>query len=116
MSERRVAPRQVSLVFYDIVHAGTGERFGDLLDLSSTGLLARCEQPVAPGTRLSLQMDIAARMLGTRTVNFEAECRWCSRLDAEGFDCGLAVRPAAGEVRYIPHLAATMVFDAPRAF
>lgn len=118
MSERRTAPRQPTLVFYDLAFADTGERFGDLLDLSSDGLMAYCDAPVLPGSRVALQMDIAARMLGTRAISFDAECRWCEPASlAGGYACGLRVLPRedAG-TRQVPHLAATMIFDSMRAF
>ena len=78
MSERRLSNRQPSLVFYDLSFADSGERFGELLDLSSDGLMALCDGPVLPGSRVALQLDIAPRMLGTRSVSFAAECRWCA--------------------------------------
>jgi hypothetical protein len=78
MSERRLSNRQPSLVFYDLSFADSGERFGELLDLSSDGLMALCDAPVLPGSRVALQLDIAPRMLGTRSVSFAAECRWCA--------------------------------------
>lgn len=118
MSERRLTRRQPSLVFYDLSFAESGERFGDLVDLSSTGLMAICDAPLLPGSRVALQMDIAARMLGTRSIRFEAECRWCrSAGQADVFACGLEVVPAThSHAHRIPHLAATMVFDSMRAF
>src|SRR5512139_1544831 len=92
MSERRTTPRQPSLVFYDLVFADNGKRFGDLLDLSSDGLMAWCDAPVLPGSRVALQMDIAARMLGTRSISFDAECRWCAPSGPAGvYACGLRV-------------------------
>jgi len=118
MSDRRIAPRQPSLVFYDLCFADTGKPFGDLLDLSSEGLMAGCNAPVLPGSRVALQMDIAARMLGTRSISFDAECRWCEpSAGAGGYACGLRLLPRddAG-TRQVPHLASTMIFDSMRAF
>lgn len=118
MDERRIAARQPSLVFYDLMHTGSGERFGELVDLSSSGLMAICDAPVLPGSRVSLQMDITARMLGTRSISFDAICRWCERADPQDvYACGLQVVPQSGSrAEHIPHLAATMLFDGVRAF
>ena len=118
MSERRVSIRQPSLVFYDLAYADTGQRFGDLVDLSHEGLMAWCDAPMLPGSRVALQLDIAARMLGTRSINFEAQCCWCRETSGpDGYACGLQVvksnSPAAAQ---FPHLAATMLFDTLRAF
>jgi len=118
MSERRTTPRQPSQVFYDLAYADTGQRFGELADLSCEGLMALCDAPVLPGSRVALQMDIAARMLGTRSISFEVECRWCTPAPAaSGYACGLQVVPRddAG-TRQVAHLASTMIFDTMRAF
>jgi PilZ domain len=118
MSERRVSNRQASLVFYDLAFAHSGERFGDLIDLSGEGMLALCDVPLLPGSRVALQMDIAARMLGTRSLGFEAECRWCQpSACGGGYACGLQLLPGGeAATRQIPHLAATMIYDSMRAF
>ena len=118
MSERRLSNRQPSLVYYDLSFADSGERFGELLDLSSDGLMALCEAPLLPGSRVALQLDIAARMLGTRAVSFAAECRWCAPSGPAGaYACGLRVLPHDdGSSRQLPHLAATMIYDSLRAF
>ncbi|HQY68895.1 MAG TPA: PilZ domain-containing protein [Pseudomonadales bacterium] len=118
MSERRLSNRQPSLVFYDLSFADSGERFGEMLDLSSDGLMALCDAPVLPGSRVALQLDIAARMLGTRSLSFAAECRWCAPgATAGGYACGLRVLAQDdASSRQLPHLAATMVFDSLRAF
>jgi hypothetical protein len=118
MSERRISNRQQSLVFYDLAYADSGQRFGELVDLSSDGLMALCDAPVVPGSRVALQMDIAARMLGTRSVSFAAECRWCAPGARGGaYACGLRVLPQEGaSSRQIPQLAATMIYDSLRAF
>lgn len=118
MSERRISLRQPSLVFYDLTWAESGKRFGDLVDLSSDGLMAWCEEPMLPGARAALQMDIAARMLGTRSIEFEVQCCWCRPTrEPDGFACGLQVlRDDAQGAARIPHLACTMLFDTVRAF
>ena len=118
MSERRVSIRQPSLVFYDLAYAETGQRFGDLVDLSQEGLMAWCDAPMLPGSRVALQLDIAGRLLGTRLISFEVQCCWCRETSGpDGYACGLQVvsntSPAAAQ---IPHLAATMLFDTIRAF
>lgn len=118
MAERRVSVRQPSLVFYDLAHAETGQRLGDLVDLSNEGLMAWCDAPMLPGSRVALQLDIAARMLGTRSINFEAQCCWCRETSGpDGYACGLqVVRGSSSAAGQIPYLAATMRFDAIRAF
>jgi len=118
MSERRLSNRQPSLVFYDLSFADSGERFGELLDLSSDGLMALCDGPVLPGSRVALQLDIAPRMLGTRSVSFAAECRWCAPSGPSGAHaCGLRVLVQDdASSRQLPHLAATMIYDSLRAF
>ena len=118
MSERRLSNRQPSLVFYDLRFADSGERFGELLDLSGDGLMALCEAPVLPGSRVALQLDIAPRMLGTRSLSFSAECRWCAPdNDSRAYACGLLVLAQDDAAsRQLPHLAATMIFDSLRAF
>jgi hypothetical protein len=118
MPERRISPRQASLVFYDLHFAETGQRFGDLVDLSGQGLMAASEVALVPGARVALRMDIGSRQLATRSVTFDAECRWCREVpDAGGYACGMQlVSGAPAEAPQIPDLAATMLFDAMRSF
>jgi len=77
----RINKRQVDrwyLVFYLRVYDGMSLKiFGHLIDISETGIMLICDDPVQPNEDFRLRMRLPSQMKDADEVIFAATSKWC---------------------------------------
>jgi hypothetical protein len=92
------------LIFINYICRG-GALVGRLADLTDTGVMLMCDEPMAVGTVLDLQIRPETELSAVPAVDVEARCRWCRRADHPGYDIGFEfIDPRLGTARDIGRL------------
>lgn len=77
-NQRRVSRRH--LIYYlRVFDTATGELLGNLVDISTNGIMLVSDKPVVPNASYRLKMVLPETVDGRREVEFEAESRWCQK-------------------------------------
>lgn len=87
-NQRKVARRH--LIYYLRVYdQETKALLGNLVDISTRGIMLVSDQPLEIGKRFSLRMYLPETVEGSREVEFSAESRWCQNdANPDFFDTG----------------------------
>ena len=74
-NQRKVARRH--LIYYLRVFDRNGKLVGNLVDISTRGIMLVSDSPIELNKRFHLKMVLPETISGSREVEFEAESRWC---------------------------------------
>ena len=78
LNQRRVARRH--LIYYlRVFDTASGALLGNLVDISTNGIMLVSDKPLEPNIRYRLQMVLPETVDGSREVQFDAESRWCQK-------------------------------------
>jgi c-di-GMP-binding flagellar brake protein YcgR len=77
MDERRRQMRYPTVFQSELIDLASGEVIGNLADISSGGMMIRCEPRLAAGQRLRLKVELPARQADGVEARVETEVRWC---------------------------------------
>lgn len=85
---RKVARRH--LIYYlRVFDRESGELLGNLVDISTRGIMLVSDNPVTVGKHFDLRMYLPETVEGSREVEFSAESRWCQNdTNPDFFDTG----------------------------
>ena len=102
MVESRRAVERKNLIYYlKAIDAVSGRQVGRLADITTKGALLICEQAIAKGTELRLQVALPEKIDGQEAIEFTAVCAFCNvSLNRQFFDVGY--RFLHVERKYIP--------------
>lgn len=76
MKERK-SERQRLIYFLQVFNQETEKFLGNLVNISPDGMLLFGEQPIEPGQRYRLRMNVQFLGEDQTTLEVEAESRWC---------------------------------------
>ncbi len=87
-NKRKVARRH--LIYYlRVFNKETGELLGNLVDISTRGIMMVSDNPIQVGETYHLRMVLPETVDGTREIEFEAQSRWCKNdTNPDFFDTG----------------------------
>jgi hypothetical protein len=75
----RKQERAQLIYFLRIFNEGNSELLGQLTNITSGGIKLIGENPVIPGTKLHLKMDLPHTSTSDGHLTFAAECIWCKK-------------------------------------
>ena len=82
MLERR-KDRRLKLARYLSVYSDRKEHpFGQLMDVSSCGMMLRSSSPVRPKDTFRFSIVLPGTLFGAKRISFEARSIWCRRDEA----------------------------------
>lgn len=76
-TERRSGHRERISDYFTAYRAQDGGLFGDLLDLSDSGMRLACPNPVEPGSRTDVEIAWQDSSGETKRFALRIEARWC---------------------------------------
>ena len=76
-TERRSGHREQIRDFFTAYRAEGGDLFGDLLDLSDSGMRLACPDPVEPGSATDVEIAWQDASGETKRFALRIEARWC---------------------------------------
>lgn len=86
---KRSAPRRHLIYYLRIYDANTGALLGNLVDISTRGIMVVSEKAIDINRRFVLKMVLPDTLEGRKEVEFEAETRWCQNdTNPEFYDTG----------------------------
>jgi len=93
MPEQRQYNRRDSIFYLKVFDQRTDELLGHVVDLSERGVMMVSDEPMEPGRLLALRMHLPAPLESSgRTVDFEAESRWCRQeANPDLYDIGFEI-------------------------
>ena len=80
MNERRNLKRRKFAYYMRVLDDGTLKLIGHLSDISTKGFKIDTQNPIAPGLKFRLRMDLTSEVSNKSHILFSAVTRWC-RLD-----------------------------------
>lgn len=69
-----------TIVITDII---TGKRFGELINVTTEGLMIMTDEEIATHSIFQLSMQLPVEIAGENTIELGADCLWCRK--AENF-------------------------------
>ena len=86
---KRSVPRRHLIYYLRVFDTETNSLLGNLVDISTKGIMVVSDQQIESGIRYRLKMVLPDTLEGSKEVEFDAESRWC-RNDAnqDFFDTG----------------------------
>lgn len=87
-NQRKVARRH--LIYYlRVFDTASGELLGNLVDISTNGIMLVSDKPVKSNVHYRLMMVLPETVDGSRDVHFDAESRWCQKdANQDFYDAG----------------------------
>jgi len=74
---KRTVARRHLIYYLRVFDHATGKLVGNLVDISTKGIMVVSDNPIEPNTRYHLRMVLPDNLEGSKEVDFEAESRWC---------------------------------------
>jgi len=86
---QRAVPRRHLISYLRVYSVETNSLLGNLVDISTKGIMVVSDRPVEVGKRYRLKMVLPESVEGRKDVEFEAESRWCQNDEnSDFFDTG----------------------------
>lgn len=82
---KRSVPRRHLIYYLRVFDVETNSLLGNLVDISTKGMMVVSEQRVEPGKKYRLRMVLPDTVDGRKEVEFDAESRWCQNDTNEDF-------------------------------
>lgn len=74
---KRTVARRHLIYYLRVFNHHTGDLIGNLVDISTKGIMVVSEKVIEPNTRYRLRMVLPDTVDGSKEVDFDAESRWC---------------------------------------
>lgn len=85
----RKVDRRHLIYYLRVFNREDNQLLGNLVDISTRGIMIVSDKPVKPNQRYSLRMVLPETLEGSREVEFDAESRWCQNdANKDFFDTG----------------------------
>lgn len=89
MREKRKLKRKQLIYYLNVFDRNTGERVGQLVNITTEGLMLTSETPVAGDTLFQLRMVLPEEIKGQEQITFDARSLWCAKsVNPEFYDIG----------------------------
>lgn len=73
----RKVPRRHLIYYLRVFDKKTDEIIGNLVDISTRGIMLVSDKPISINKRYQLKMILPETIAGKKEVEFDAESRWC---------------------------------------
>lgn len=104
MKDRREAERHNLYMYLRVRDSETDELVGHVVDVSSAGMMMVSDAPFEPKEIRQLTIELPYTEQQERTVDLEAECRWCGPdANDDYFDAGFRFVNPTAELRELIH-------------
>lgn len=88
-TNKRSVPRRHLIYYLRVFDAEADKLIGNLVDISTRGIMVVSDSRLEPGKRIRLKMVLPDTVEGSKEVEFEAETRWCQNdVNTDFFDTG----------------------------
>ncbi|MCG8672118.1 MAG: PilZ domain-containing protein [Pseudomonadales bacterium] len=77
ITNQRKVDRRHLIYYLRVFNRDDNQLLGNLVDISTRGIMLVSDKPLAPNKRFHLRMVLPETLEGSREVEFEAETRWC---------------------------------------
>lgn len=74
---KRTVARRHLIYYLRVFDHKTGQLVGNLVDISTKGIMVVSDDAIPSNTRYHLRMVLPDSVEGSKEVDFEAESRWC---------------------------------------
>ena len=86
---QRSVPRRHLIYYLRVFDTATGALMGNLVDISTRGIMLVADQPIESGKAFHLKMVLPDTVEGSKEVEFVAESRWCQNdTNKDFYDAG----------------------------
>ncbi len=93
MVEKRKLKRRHLIYYLSVFEGNTDHLVGQLVDLTTDGLMLTSENPMEIGAKLKLRMVLPEEIRGKTNLFFEAVAKWCKRdINPNFYDIGFKVQ------------------------
>ncbi len=97
MEEKRIYKREQLICYLQVVDSSSGEKLGNLIDLSLEGIKLMTESPLRTGATYHVDIRLNKEVQGKKVLSVKAACKWCRKeSNADYYDAGLEL-PAQSE-------------------
>ncbi len=106
MSEKRKLKRRHLIYYLSVYDRNTEELVGQLVDITTEGIMLTSEKPMEPGVDLALKMNLPEEINGNNHITFDAKSLWCKKdVNPNFFAIGLEfIDISRREIRIIENL------------
>jgi len=77
--EKRKLKRRHLIYYLRVFNNMNGELVGHMVDITEEGIMLISEQPVAPGSKIEMRMQLPFEVLEKNELLFSATCLWCKK-------------------------------------
>ena len=96
-NNKRAVPRRHLIYYLRVYDASTGGLIGNLVDISTKGIMVVSECQIPDHKRYVLKMVLPETVDGKKEVEFEAESRWCKNdTNPDFYDTGFELMNPSG--------------------
>ena len=89
--EGRNKDRQRLIYLLKVTNAEDGSFLGQVADITSTGIMLVCPDPLETGEDYELSIEMPREMDAVADLNLKAQCKWCKTdEDPRFYSCGFA--------------------------
>ena len=89
MAEQRKHDRKYLIYYLRVFDRNTEELLGNLVDITTEGLMLISESPIETDMIFELKMDLPEEIRGSRQIVFDAQSRWCKNdVNPDFYDTG----------------------------
>lgn len=74
---KRSVPRRHLIYYLRVFDTETNSLLGNLVDISTKGIMVVSDKQVEPGKKYRLKMVLPDTLEGSKEVEFDVESRWC---------------------------------------
>jgi hypothetical protein len=85
MPEKRRFKRRHLIYYLDVFDTETGQRVGQLVDITTKGIMLTSQFPIKSNIIFRLKMALPERINGHKQIVFDAKSLWCDRSVKPGF-------------------------------
>jgi hypothetical protein len=79
MTTKRKEKRKNLIYYLPVYDRNSGEMLGQLVDITTSGLMLVCENPVQDGEYFEMRMDLPSEIEGKKEIEFNARSEWCKK-------------------------------------
>lgn len=89
MAELRKHDRKYLIYYLRVFDRNTEELLGNLVDITTEGLMLISENPIELAKTFELKMDLPEEIRGSRQIFFNAQSKWCKNdVNPDFYDTG----------------------------
>ncbi|MFC1592012.1 PilZ domain-containing protein [Thermodesulfobacteriota bacterium] len=96
--EKRKLKRRHLIYYLTVQDTETNQVLGFLVDITTRGVMLMSDNPIEPGTDLSLKILLQTEMSSREYLYFDARAVWCEKsINENSYDTGLELLNVAPE-------------------